>query len=428
MDTIFAQATAPGRSGVAVIRISGPRAFEAAETLAGAGLPQDGRALRVLRTRDGERLDQALVLTFRGPASFTGEDVAELHVHGSIAGVAAILRELGTLSELRGAEAGEFTLRALQNGKLDLSQVEGLADLIDAETDEQRRQAFRVFSGELSERADAWRVQLIRAVALVEASLDFADEEVPEDVGPEVSGILARVRGEISEVAEGVGIAERVRDGFVVAIVGAPNVGKSTLLNALAGRDAAITSERAGTTRDVIEVRMDLAGLPVTLLDTAGLRETEDEIERMGVDLAVRRARSADMRVFLGDVGSGVSVELRPGDIRVRPKADLLDDVSGAVSGKTGEGVGALVDRIGAELSSRLTRSGVATRARHKSALDRAAGSLRAAEKSVEDGEVGYDLAAEHLRDSLRALEILLGRMDVEAVLGEIFSSFCIGK
>jgi len=301
MDTIYAVATARGKAGLATIRISGPRAHHACFVLAG-DLPQARyAALRRLTGADGVFLDQALVLVFAGPASFTGEDVVELHLHGSIATTNAVLAALSDIDGLRAALPGEFTRRALENDCLDLAQVEGLSDLIEAETEAQRRQALRVLSGALGAKAEGWRTDLIRAASLLEATIDFADEEVPVDVTPEVSDLLGGVLAELKAESKGALVSERIRDGFEVAIVGPPNVGKSTLLNALAGREAAITSEVAGTTRDVIEVRMDLAGLPVTFLDTAGLRETKDAVEAIGVARALDRAVSADLRVVLTD-------------------------------------------------------------------------------------------------------------------------------
>lgn len=425
MDTIFAEATAPGKAGVSVLRVSGPEAFSACEILVGGGLPRAGRSLRIVR--DGEvELDRALVLTFTAPASFTGEDVVELHLHGSRAVVAAVLSALGRGARM--AEPGEFTRRALENGKLDVAQVEGLADLIDAETEAQRRQAERVFSGGLGALAERWRTDLIRSAALLEAVIDFADEEVPVDVSPEVAALLEGVRVELERECSGVAMAERIRSGFEVAIVGAPNVGKSTLLNTLAGRRAAITSEHAGTTRDVIEVRMDLAGLPVTLLDTAGMRETQDEVEGIGVDLARERAASADLRVVLTDGPLPDGVTLEAEDIVLRPKADLLADADGAVSGVTGQGVDALVARIAGVLSNRARLAGTATHARHRLAMERAASGLSAAQSVLEQGPDLYDIAAEELRGAIRALESLVGRVDVESLLDEIFARFCLGK
>ncbi len=428
MDTIFALASASGKAGVSVIRISGPDAMPAGRALVGV-LPDPGaHRLRRLRDAEGQILDDALVLVFSAPRSFTGEDVVELHCHGSTAVIAAVLQELGRQPDLRLAEPGEFTRRALENGRLDLAQVEGLADLIDAETEAQRRQAQLVLSGALGDLAARWRRDLIRAAALVEATIDFADEDVPTDVTPEVNALLQGVLSDLTREISGVRIAERIRQGFEVAIVGAPNVGKSTLLNHLAGRDAAITSEIAGTTRDVIEVRMDLAGLPVTLLDTAGLRETEDEVEAIGIGRARRRAQSADLRVVLSE--DGISpIPLGPDDLLVVPKADLAREKGDlAVSGMTGEGVAELVDRIAAVLSARSQSSGLATRSRHRDAMERAAVSLSAAMEQMARGVDSYDIAAEELRTAIRALDSLVGRIDVEALLDEIFSSFCLGK
>ena len=428
MDTIFALATAHGKAGVAVIRVSGPLAHAAGRILAG-DLPAPRRAgLRLLRDPEGVRLDEALILTFEDERSFTGEPVVELQLHGSTAVVSAVLRVLSEMKGLRQADPGEFTRRALENGRLDLAQVEGLSDLIEAETEAQRRQALRVLSGDLGGRAEEWRRDLIRAAALLEATIDFADEEVPTDVSPEVSELMQRVMGSLRKEITGVHSAERVRTGFEVAIVGAPNVGKSTLLNALAGRDAAITSEFAGTTRDVIEVRMDLGGLPVTLLDTAGLRETKDKVEEIGIARARERASLADLRVFLVEGDQAPDFDPEPDDIILRAKADLLEDKTQAISGASGEGVQDLIEDITKRLSERAASIGVATRERHRIAMMRAVDALSDAERLVRLGEDAADLTAEELRTAVRALDSLVGRVDVENVLDEIFASFCLGK
>lgn len=428
MDTIFALATAAGKSGVAVVRISGPDAYQAACDLTRTSLPERGMCLRDVYDRSGARLDQALVLTFAEPASFTGESVAELQLHGSMAVVAAVLRELSDIKGLRIADPGEFTRRALENGKMDLAQVEGLADLIDSETEAQRKQAQKVLTGELGAVVEAWRRDLVRAASLIEATIDFADEDVPVDVTPEVTTLLAAVQDSLKKESWGVQVAERIRHGFEVAIVGAPNVGKSTLLNALAGRDAAITSEIAGTTRDVIEVQMDLSGLPVTILDTAGLRDTSDVIEALGVSLARKRAAAADLRVFLSEDESEFQGVFQANDIWVIPKADQRADKSGAVSGVTGEGLDDLVSRITKELRRRTLAAGVATRERHRLAIVSAMESLEDAHQTLLMGPDHYDIVAENIRRGIRALESLVGRIDVEMLLDEIFSSFCLGK
>ncbi len=429
MDTIFALASGRGKAGVAVIRLSGPLAHAAAERLAGF-LPEPRRAaVRRLTGADGTHLDEALVLVFPQGASFTGEAVAELHLHGSPAVVAAVLRELSAFPGLRLAEPGEFTRRALENDRLDLAQVEGLADLIEAETEAQRRQALRVLSGDLGRRAEAWRSALIRAAALLEATIDFADEDVPTDVTPEVTALLDTTLADLRREAEGVSVAERIRDGFEVAIVGRPNAGKSTLLNALAGREAAITSEVAGTTRDVIEVRMDLRGLPVTILDTAGLRDTEDTVESIGVARAIERAKAADLRVFLlEDEGESLPLAPGPGDITALGKADLRSGPAFAVSGKTGAGIAELIDRITDTLATRAEGAGLAIRERHRTAISNAIRALESARGEVQHGPDRTELAAEDLRTAVRALDSLVGRVDVEDILDEIFASFCLGK
>ena len=427
MDTIFALATAPGRAGVSVVRVSGPLAHEITSQIVGSLPSPRSSGLREVRDLTGELLDQALILNFGAPNSFTGEDVVELHLHGSIAVVRAVLGVLGSFANARLAEPGEFTRRALENNRLDLTQVEGLADLIEAETEAQRKQALGVLSGKLGLLVELWRSQLIRAAALLEATIDFADEDVPVDVSAEVTELLSSVVVGLKSEIDGTRIAERIRSGFEVAIVGRPNVGKSTLLNALAGRDAAITSEIAGTTRDVIEIRMDMGGIPVTLLDTAGLRETDDTVEVQGVSRAVERAMKADLRVFLGLANDGILCP-SDGDIVVLPKADTLVDKSGAVSGKTGEGISELVLQIENVLAMRSASVGLATHARHRAAMERALTYLSSAAEVLDVGPDQYDIAAAELHFAIRALEGLVGRIDVESLLDEIFSSFCLGK
>jgi tRNA modification GTPase len=376
----------------------------------------------------GEFLDEAVVLCFEAGASFTDEELVEFQVHGAVATVAALLRALGAMPGLRMAEPGEFTRRALENGRLDLAQVEGLSDLIDAETEAQRKQALRVLSGSVGEIVDRWRADLIRAAALIEATIDFADEDVPVDVTPEVATLVDGVRRAVAQELGRVHAAERIREGFEVAIVGRPNVGKSTLLNALAGREAAITSEFAGTTRDVIEVRMDIGGLAVTLLDTAGLRETDDAIEAIGVQRALERAEAADLRVFLVEKDDTPLLEPQDGDLVVRAKGDLGGEHGLSVSGKTGLGLDVLIRRITEVLTERASGAGVMTRERHRVAMARAFEALESAHLEVSGGPDRAEFAAESLRRAARALDSLVGRVDVEHLLDEIFASFCIGK
>lgn len=428
MDTIFALATARGKAGVSIVRVSGPKAQTVGIAIAG-GLAGAGKAsLRVLRRGDGSPLDEALVLFFEAGHSFTGEDVVEFQVHGSSAVVGALLAELETFSGCRFAEPGEFTRRALENERLDLAQVEGLADLIEADTEAQRLQAYRVLSGEIGVRAAEWRQKLIRALALLEVTIDFVDEEVPVDVSPEVLALLDDLLVSLKKEFEGSFVAERIRNGFEVAIIGPPNIGKSTLLNAIAGRPAAITSDVAGTTRDVIEVQMDLNGLPVTLLDTAGVRDTTDEIERLGVDLAYSRASDADLRVFLLEKESDrPAMDPLPEDIVLVGKGDLHAEGI-KVSGLTGEGVSVLLNKIASTLETRVQQAGVVMRERQRVSLHHAIEALEIAKNGVLAGTGLTEVVSEDLRSALRSLDLLVGRVDVESVLDEIFSSFCLGK
>lgn len=428
MDTIYALATARGKAGVAVVRVSGPEAVTVCERLAGSLPVARKPSLRLLKSQSGAALDQALVLVFEPGHSFTGESVVELQLHGSIAVINAVLGELGSFSGCRLAEPGEFTRRALENDQLDVTQVEGLADLIEAETEAQRAQAFRVLSGAIGAKASGWRTSLIRALALLEATIDFADEEVPVDVSPEVLDLVDAVSVELQTEYDGSFVAERIQKGFEVAIVGPPNVGKSTLLNAIAGRKAAITSDIAGTTRDVIEVHMDLKGLPVTILDTAGVRETEDTVEGLGIELAIERAKSADMRVvLLENVGDAPVVSPQEDDLVLVGKSDGSADDCG-ISGKTGAGVDRMLDHVTKVFEGRVAGASVMLKERHRFALRNAQYALDVARIEVENGSERAELAAEELRSAVWALDSLIGRVDVENILDEIFSSFCLGK
>lgn len=426
-DTIFAQATARGKAGVSVVRISGPLALEAVGALGACDLRPHRASLRQLMV-SGDMIDEAVVIWFPAGKSFTGEDVVELQVHGSLAVIARLTEVLAGMAGLRLAEPGEFTRRALADGRMDLTQVEALADLIDAETEAQRKQAQRTLSGQIGKKVEEWRGRLVRAAALIEATIDFAEEDVPEDVVPEVMMLLEGLRLAFAAELAGIGAAERVREGFEVAIIGSPNAGKSSLLNALAGRTAAITSAIAGTTRDVIEVRMDLLGLPVTFLDTAGLRDAEDEVERMGIALARERAAGADLRLLLVDPGQPTpDVELEANDLRVVVKADLYPE-QGEISSLTGKGLPELMQKIHGILSQCAAGAGVLVRDRHRQAIKDAISALDLVLGSLYARTGDLELVAEDLHRARRALERLLGRIDIEDLLGEIFSSFCIGK
>ena len=449
-DTIFALSSAPGRSGVAVVRVSGPAARQVLEALAGATPPaRRARLTRLADPRSGEIIDQGIVLWFPGPGSFTGEDMAELHVHGGRAVIAAAIAALAALPGLRPAEAGEFTRRAFDGGKLDLSQVEGLADLIDAETEAQRRQALRQMDGALSRRIEAWREDLISTLAYAEAAIDFPDEELPHDLQDRIKHKILWVQESLSQIVEDDGRGERLRDGLYIAIIGPPNAGKSSLLNALARRPAAIVSETAGTTRDVIEVHLDLGGYPVTLADTAGLRPVEaaakatgqGAVEAEGIRRARAGAAAADLKLAVFDVQEAPRFDdatlafVDADTLVVLNKCDLVSvpeevAVGGRlavkVSAITGAGLADLLGLLEGEAEARLGGGGttaVLTRARHRHALEDCAAALeRSAAAHL------AELVVEDLRLAVRALGRISGRVDVEDVLDVIFRDFCIGK
>ncbi|MBR0712231.1 tRNA uridine-5-carboxymethylaminomethyl(34) synthesis GTPase MnmE [Bradyrhizobium liaoningense] len=443
-QTIFALSSGRAPSAIAVVRVSGSQAGLVLTTLAGQSPAPRQASRRLLRDGAGQPIDDAVVLWFPGPGSATGEDIAEFHVHGGRAVLAALLAAISVIPNTRAAEPGEFTRRAFENGKLDLTEAEGLDDLIHADTDRQRRQALRQLQGLLGDRARDWRERIIEASALIEAGIDFSDEgDVPAELrAPAVKAIEA-LHDEIANVLAAQGHSERLRDGLVVAIAGEPNVGKSTLMNQLARRDVAIVSPHAGTTRDVIEVQLDLDGYPVTVIDTAGIRETDDPVEQEGVRRARARAEDADLVLWLvegeGPVGPEAMRSLRTSeDDRsssvwiVRNKIDL-GGVGGSepgefgISASRGDGIPELVAALVKFAASFFgtTEGALVTRARQRDLLRQASGSLRRSLELVEEGE---ELAAEELRAAAYALGRLLGRVDVEDVLGAIFQKFCIGK
>ena len=447
-ETIFAVATAPGRAGVAVVRVSGPAAFLAAARLSG-DLPEARRAaLRILRRpSDNDALDNALVLVFAGPHSFTGEDVVELHLHGGPAVVAAVLEALSNEPGLRPAEAGEFTRRAFENGMLDLTEVEGLADLVDAETEGQRRQALRQMDGALSRLYEGWRADLIGLMASLEAEIDFPDEGdvTTEEIAIFQSKVLA-LRSALATHLNESKRGERLREGVRCAIVGAPNAGKSSLLNRLAGREAAIVSDIPGTTRDVVEVRLVLAGAPVWVADTAGLHSAAEAIEAEGIRRAMARAEESDIRIGMVDGAAGAGawspLPLQIGDLLVIAKSDLVPGSAAeaarawaveravhvlSASPKSGEGLAALEAWLTNRVAA-LTVIGEApslSRLRHRRHVEDAMAALTRAHESI---HAGPELAGEDLRSAAHALGRITGRVDVDDLLDKIFSDFCIGK
>lgn len=437
METIFAPATARGVGGVAVVRISGDRASAALKALSGEEMgPPRLAGLRALRDpASGEVLDEALVLGFRAPHSFTGEDVVELHLHGGLAVVDSVVEGLGRIEGLRLAEPGEFSRRAVENGKFDLSAAEGIADLIEAETGAQRRQALRQMGGAFGLLCDGWREALIKALAYVEAEIDFADEDIPEDLSRTVGPGLTALEEEIARfLADRRG--ERIRDGIFVAVVGPPNAGKSSLVNTLARRDAVIVSEEAGTTRDIVEVRLVLGGLPVTICDTAGLREAEGAIEREGIKRARKAAAEADLRIWMAGAEqmADFGEEAQPEDLKVINKTDLAGareapDGWLALSLATGAGVEALETALSRRIADLYgeTEAPTLTRARHRRELTVCLEALQAALSLLAgDGETA--LVAEEIRRAVRALGRITGRVDVEELLDVVFRDFCIGK
>jgi tRNA modification GTPase len=435
--TIFAPATAIGRSAICVVRVSGPSSEAALRALTDGKLPRPRLAtLKTLRDpTSGEALDRGLAVWFRSPRSYTGEDAFELHLTGGRAVVAAVMRALGALDDLRPAEAGEFALRAFENGKLDLSQVEGLADLVDAQTEAQRRQAVRIANGALSRLAEGLRMEVLEAMAWIEAAIDFSDQEdVTDQTAARARGAAGSVAKRLREALSGADRAERLRDGFNIVIAGPPNVGKSTLMNALARRDVAIVSEAPGTTRDLIEVHLDLGGLPVTLVDTAGIRETDDPVEREGVARARRRAAGADLILWLTDKDEpppAIGATRGPPVVVLRSKADLFAarkvPAASAISARTGLGLDRLLDLIGKAAEEQFAGAdqSLIAAARHRSAFEEALSHL---ERTVDGGDGALEFVAEDLRLAARALERIAGHIDVEEVLGLIFSRLCIGK
>ena len=453
-QTIFALASASGRAGVAVIRVSGPEAGRALAKLTEAeALPRRAVYTRLSDPASGDALDDGLVIWFPAPASFTGEDVAEFHVHGGPAVIAGVLGALSGLDGLCMAEPGEFTRRAFENGKMDLTAAEGLADLIEAETAAQRRQALRQLEGELGRVYETWRERLLSAVAHNEAAIDFSDEDLPEGLvaaaRDEIAALEQEIAGHLKDNRRG----ERLRGGLLIAIIGPPNAGKSSLLNLFARRDAAIVSETAGTTRDVIEVHLDLGGYPVTVADTAGLRESGDSVEIEGVRRARLKAEDADLRLAVFDGAAWPETdpstsELVDGNtLAIINKSDLGApqlgksgpplDINGqpalAVSAKTGDGIDDLLvrisERVGAMMDVGGSSAPALTRARHREALEQCRTALgRYLEGPAQGLPASPELAAEDLRLAARALGRITGRVDVDDILDVIFRDFCIGK
>jgi tRNA modification GTPase len=438
-QTIFALSSGRPPSAIAMVRVSGPLAGTVLAALAGK-MPQPRMAARaLLRVANQQPIDDAVVLWFPAPASATGEDVAEFHVHGGRAVLAALFAALSSFENVRAAEPGEFTRRAFENAKLDLTEAEALDDLIHADTERQRRQALRQLKGLLGDKARDWRAQIIEAAALIEAGIDFSDEgDVPAELIAPALAKIETLLGEIQEVLAAQGKSERLRDGLVVAIAGPPNVGKSTLMNQLARREVAIVSPHAGTTRDVIEVQLDLDGYPVTVIDTAGVRETDDPVEQEGVRRARARAAEADLVLWMIDARHEGGRDRKTGPVWVvRNKIDLdardagsgqgSEDVQFEISASRGDGIQQLIAGlvVFAQDYFGSSEAGMIGRERQRKLLEQTAASLQRSMAAIREGE---ELAAEELRIAVHSLGRLLGRVDVEDILDVIFRDFCIGK
>lgn len=444
-ETIYALSTVYGKSGVAVIRVSGTEALRAVSAMTEIDTtsikPRYAYFSKIHASTDKRPLDQAVVLYFKAPCSFTGEDIVEFQTHGSKAVIAAVLESLSQIKGFRLAEPGEFSKRAFYNGKMDLTEAEGLADLIDSETSEQQKYAIRQMEGGLKNLYEGWRSDLIKILAHLEAFIDFPDEDIPDTVMSDMKDTVFKLENEINQHLNGDSIGERLREGFRVVIVGAPNAGKSSLLNAVVNRNAAIVSDIAGTTRDAVDVHLDLKGYPVMFTDTAGLRETEEEIEKKGIDIAYSKITDADLVICLFDASKDsvhvfdkIKESLNNKALFVANKSDKLTfeqcselENNGClvISAKQKQGIDKLLAKISETIRERFTSNSnlLITRRRYREALSDVLENLN---QFSFDKEI--ELTAEDVRLSARALGKITGRIEVDDILDKIFSDFCIGK
>ncbi len=442
--TIYALSSGPGISGVAVIRISGLETKKIIEKLTNSDLPKPRIATlkKISKINNNELIDEGIIIWFPGPQSYTGEDMAEMHVHGSIAVVRAIIDQLSTIEKCRLAEPGEFTKLAFQNGKINLLKAESISDLISAETEIQRQQAVKIMSGRSSEKFNLLREKLLKILSNVEAKIDFPDEDLPDDVIKNIKIDSEKIRKEIEKILNDKKVGERIREGFKIAIIGPANAGKSSLLNYLSKRDIAIVSETAGTTRDVVEAHLNLDGYPVIISDTAGIRESQDEIEKKGIKLALKRAEDADLNViviepksvdftgFLNDLVSEKAIiainKIDLGYKDINQQITKFNPIFLSIKNETN--LDELINRIKEKLKNKFISSNetLITRERHRRSLEACVNHLKFFEEK--NSKEDFDKGAEDLRLATRHLGMIVGKVDVEEILGSIFSDFCIGK
>jgi len=442
--TIYALSSGPGISGIAVIRISGSEASNVVKLITGEDPPEPrvSNLKKFNKISTSELIDEGLLLWFPGPESYTGEDMAEMHVHGSIAVVRSMLHQLSKVENCRLAEPGEFTKLAFQNGKINLLKAESISDLISAETEIQRQQAIKIMSGKSSDEFNSLREKLLKILSNVEAKIDFPEDDLPEDMIKNIKIDSEKIRNQIEKILDDQKVGERIREGFKIAIIGPTNAGKSSLLNYLSNRDVAIVSEIAGTTRDVIEAHLNLDGYPVVISDTAGIRESQDEIEKKGIKLALKRAEDADLNIiviepksvdftgFLNDLVSEKSIivinKIDLGFKNISQQISKFNPIFLSIKNETN--LDGLINRIKDKLKNKFvsTNETLITRERHRQSLEACVQNLKNFEEK--NSQEDFDKAAEDLRLATRHLGMIVGKVDVEEILGSIFSDFCIGK
>jgi tRNA modification GTPase len=432
--TIFALATPDSVSAIGIIRISGPKTFHALSIICDCSLSSFIKKreffLKKIYSYDKKLLDEALIVCFEQNKSFTSEKMAEIHIHGSLIVIKTVLDALGKISFLREALPGEFTQRALENNKLTLTQVEGLADLMSAETEYQQKQALEIYTGSSNKKVQEWKNIVIKLLSIIEANIDFYDEVDDFELIKNINKNVLILEKDLLKEKKAFSFSESIRSGFTVAIVGKPNSGKSTLINKLAKRSVAITSKLSGTTRDIIELRYNLDGIPIVFLDTAGIRTSKDKIEKIGIQNTLKRANKANLRIILSDTSSDLSslgLSKSPSDIILRPKGDLQGPEP-SISGKTGKGIEELLYLIKEKLAKSPPQSSVISRMRHLKRVNVCLDYINNVKEFISDNEIELELIANELRGIIMNLDGILGLVDTERVLGEIFSNFCIGK